>query len=310
MQTISRFTPVPLRELWPHEANDFTTWLAENLDYLEEAIGLGLSLIEREAPTGDFYVDLLAEDEEGNLVIIENQLERTNHDHLGKLLTYMANHEAKTAIWISSQPRPEHEKAVHWLNETLPADTAFYLLQVEAYRIEESPPAAKFSVVAGPSAESRQVGRKRKELAERHILRLAFWESLLEKIKGRTHLHANISPSKESWISTGAGKSGVTFNYVILMSNARVELYIDTQEYDTNKRYFDALYAHKEQIETAFGAPLDWLRLDTKRASRIAYLITEKGGLKEQEHWPELQDAMIDAMTRLYRALAPHIKKL
>src|SRR5215510_2832197 len=115
---ISRLTRIPLRELWKHEAHGFTYWLAENLDYLNEALDLELSLVEREA-SGDmtFSADILAEDGSGNYYIIENQLEKTDHGHLGKIITYMSNLEGKSAIWVTSEPRPEHEKAVHWLNE-------------------------------------------------------------------------------------------------------------------------------------------------------------------------------------------------
>lgn len=307
---IARLTPVPLREVWRHEAHDFTRWLADNLDFLAEATGLSLSLVEQEAAAGAFYVDILAEDGAGSLVIIENQLGQTDHDHLGKLLTYMSNHDAKTAIWITSQPRPEHERAVQWLNETLPADTSFFLLQLEAFRIGDSPPAPKLTLVAGPSPESRAIGSQKKELAERHKLRLDFWRSLQERLAGKTSLHANITPGKENWISTGAGRSGLAYNYVILMDACRVELYIDTGDGEVNKRYFDKLYAQKEAIEGAFGALLDWQRMDDRRASRICYLITDKGGLKTPETWPELQDAMIDAMIRLHKALDPRVKNL
>ncbi len=309
---IARLTQVPLREVWPHEAQDFTRWLAENLDYLEEVTGLSLTLVEREAATGDFAVDILAEDADGNLVVIENQLERTDHDHLGKLLTYMSNQEAKTAIWITSQPRPEHEKAVHWLNETLPADTAFYLIQVAAVQIDDSPPAPLFTVVAGPTPESRQIGARRKELAERHLLRLEFWKQLLEKANARQphHTHARISPGKDHWISAGAGRSGLVWSYVVLMDHGRVELYIDTHDAERNKAIFDALAQHKEAVEQAFGAPLDWQRLDDKRASRICAYIRGHGGLRERDRWDELQEAMIEAMLRLEKALKPYIKKL
>jgi len=308
--TIARLTRIPLREVWSHEAHDFTRWLAENLDYLEEVTGLRLTLVEREATTGDFAVDILAEDAEGNLVVIENQLDRTDHDHLGKLLTYMSNHGAKTAIWITSQPRPEHEKAVHWLNETLPVDMAFYLIRIEAVRINESAPAPLFSVVVGPSPESRQIGAQRKELAERHLLRQEFWKQLLEKARQRTPLHARISFSKENWISAGAGKSGLNWTYVILMDHARVELYINTQDAERNQAIFNALAQHKEAVEQAFGRPLDWQPLEGKRAARICYYIHDRGGLRNRDRWDELQDAMIDAMIRLEKSLKPYIKKL
>jgi len=304
-----RLEKVSLREIWPNEARDFTTWLTENLDFLGEALGLSLSLIEQEAAAGIFAADILAEDASGSPVIIENQLERTDHDHLGKLITYLSNLDAKTAIWITSDPRPEHEAAIHWLNESLPTDVALYLVKLEAYRIGDSPPAPLLTVVAGPSPEAKQIGDQKKELAQRHVLRLEFWGQLLERAKERTKLHARISPGKENWISAGAGKSGLGFNYAIRMSDAQVELYIDRGEAEENKRIFDQLLASKEQIETAFGKSLEWQRLDDRRACRIRYLLT-LGGLADRDRWPEIQEAMIDAMVRLENALKPQIKRL
>lgn len=154
---IARLEKLELRELWKHEAHGFTKWLTENLYFVSETIHVDLSLVEREASVDPFSADILAEDNQGHPVITENQPEQTDHDHLGKLITYMSNLEAKIAIWITSSPRPEHEKAVHWLNETLPADTDFYLLKIEAYKIDASDPAPLLTVVAGPSLESKQV---------------------------------------------------------------------------------------------------------------------------------------------------------
>ena len=306
---ISRLESVPLRDLWRHEAHDFTTWMAENLDFVSEKLGIDLTLVERESAAGDFSVDILAEAGDGNAVIIENQLERTDHDHLGKLITYMSNLDAKTAIWITSAPRPEHEKAVHWLNETLPADTAFYLLKIEVFRIGDSPPAPLLSIVAGPSIEAKRIGVQKKELAGRHLMRLSFWEGLLEQANKRTSLHARISPSKDSWIGTSAGRSGLAYNYVILMNEARMELYIDTGDGETNQRIFSQLFAQRDKIESAFGDILDWQALEGRRACRIAYHL-EDGGLADQETWPKLQNAMIGAMIRFEKALKPRIKEL
>lgn len=307
--SISRLESVPLRELWANEAKDFTTWLAENLDFLGEKLGLEFSIVEREASVGPFSADILAEDSNGNPVIIENQLEKTDHDHLGKLITYLSNLDAKLAIWITSEPRPEHEKAIHWLNEALPADTAFYLLKIEAYRIGDSSPAPLLNIVAGPSPEARQIGVQKKELAQRHLIRLEFWGQLLEKAKERTKLHARISPGKENWLGAGSGKAALMFNYVIRMGDAQVELYIDKGEAEINKRIFDQLFASKEKIEATFGDPLDWQRLDDRRACRIRYRLTG-GGLTDRDRWPEIHEAMIDAMVRIEKALKPHIKQL
>jgi hypothetical protein len=308
-QPISRLQTVPLRELWPHEALSFTAWVADNLDFISETVGFEISLVEREASAGPFSADILAEDPNGNYVIIENQLDQTDHDHLGKLITYLSNLDAKTAIWITSNPRPEHEKAVHWLNETLPPDTSFYLLQIEAFRIDDSAPAPLLTIIAGPSVESKKVGQQKKDLAQRHVKRLDFWQQLLDRAKERTSLHANISPSKGNWIATGAGKSGLMFSYVIRMNDAQVELYIDTGDAEVNKRIFDAIYERKDEIEDKFGACLDWQRLDDKRASRIRYVLPGVG-LQDDESWFELQDRMIETMINFSCALQPEINQL
>ena len=136
----------------------------------------------------------------------------------------------------------------------------------------------------------------------------SLWK-LLDRAKERTSLHARISPGKEHWISAGAGKSGLAFNYIIRMNDAQVELYIDQGEAEANKRIFDRLFASKEQIEAAFGEPLEWQRLDDRRACRIRHRLT-LGGLADRDRWPETQEAMIDAMVRLENALKPQIKRL
>ena len=306
---IGRLQKVPLREIWRNEARDFTNWLADNLDLLGEVLGVNLTLVKREASAGTFSADILAEDGSGVPVIIENQLEATDHAHLGQLMTYLSNLQAKTAVWISSQPRPEHEAAIHWLNQYLPADVAFYLLKVEAYRIGTSEPAPAFTIVAGPTTEGKQIGEQKEELAERHVLRLEFWGQLLKKARQQTQLHAAVSPGKENWISAGAGKSGLGFNYAIRMSDAQVELYIDRGDGEDNKRIFDQLLAQREVVERDFGGPLDWQRLDDRRASRIRYVLPG-GGLTSRDRWPMIQDAMIEAMVRLERAVKPAIKRL
>ncbi len=312
MSKIAKLELVPIRELWKHEERSFSAWLEENLDVLSEAIGVQLSDPKREHPAGGYQCDLVAEDSEGNRVIIENQLEATNHDHLGKLLTYITNLDAKAAVWISISPRPEHIRAIEWLNEITPINIAFYLVRLAAYRISGHEDAAPlFTVIVGPSAEAKSFGKEKKELAERHIRRLKFWEQLLERAKQKgVLLHAQRSPAKQSWISAGAGvQAGISFTYVAWMfGKTAVELYIDTGDKHENKRIFDALFAKKREIEKSFGSSLSWERLDKKRASRVRYVIKE-GGLTDQSKWPKMQNAMIGAMDRLSKALKPYFPR-
>jgi len=308
---IGKIKKISLREIWKNEARDFTTWLSENIDTLNEVLGMNFSVVKKEKDVGDFSLDILAEDENGNLVIIENQIEKTDHDHLGKLVTYLTNLNAKTAVWITSQPRDEHVKAIDWLNQFTADDISFYVVKVEAITIEDSKAAPLFTIVAEPSEISKEVGKEKKELAERHHLRKDFWTELLDRARQKTQLHSNVSPCIYSWIGAGAGKSGISYNYSITYDGAAVEIYLDRgKEFPTlNKVRFDELYQYKDKIEPSFGTKLSWERLDAKRASRIAYRIKDMG-LKNKENWPILQNKMIDAMVLMEKSFKPYIEKL
>ena len=306
---IQKIARIPLREAFKHEAYDFTKWLQDNLDVLNDCIDVTLSNAEPEAAAGDFSVDLVAEDELGNKVIIENQLEKSNHDHLGKLITYLVAMEARAAIWIVSEPRPEHVSAITWLNES--SSASFYLLKLEAIKIGESDPAPLLTLIVGPSDATKAVGKAKKEFAERYDIRRDFWTQLLEHAKTKTKLHAGISPGRYHWIATGAGKRGLSFNYVVWEHETSVELYIDRGKNSDseNKAIFDTLHAKKDEVEKSFGETLEWERLDSKRASRIRKTVN-LGGWKDPEKWPDVHSATVDSMIRLEKALKPHIQKL
>jgi hypothetical protein len=306
---IGKIERVPLREVWAHEALDFTPWLEDNVDVLNEVLDITLSSPEREQSAGTFSVDLVAEDESGTPVIIENQFGKSDHDHLGKLITYLTAIDAKAAIWIVPHPRPEHVAAIAWLNES--ATAAFYLVKVEAIRIGDSPAAPLLTLIVGPSEEAREAGKTKKDLAERDVIRRRFWTQLLDTASSKTRLHSNISPTHHGWLPTTAGKAGLGYWYVIRRNDADVELYIDRGKDSEaeNKAIFDTLAESKEQIEAEFGQQLEWLRLEGKRACRIKRDI-DLGGYRDEDKWPQIQDAMIDAMIRLEKALKPHIARL
>jgi hypothetical protein len=307
---ISRLEIVSVRDAFRHEAHNFTVWLETNIDALSERIGIQLSVLEREKSVGSFNVDLFCEDRSGNYVIIENQLERTDHDHLGKLLTYLVNLEAKTAIWVTPEVRPEHERVIDWLNESTNANYSFYLVRVEAVRIGNSPYAPLFTVLAAPDEQIREIGETKSELADRHYHRRDFWAGLLERSQGRTHLFSNRSPGTDHWLSTGSGRSGIIFNYLILKNAAGIDLNIDVGDQEKNKAIYELLYSDREAIEEEFGETLDWRRLDDKQASRIVKLYRDFGNLNEPDSWPALQDLLIEKMILFDKALRPRIGKL
>jgi len=306
---IGKLQRVALREVWKHEARDFTAWLQDNIEILNETLDVNLSNPEREQSAGDFNVDIVAEDESGNPVVIENQLEKSDHDHLGKLITYLTAIGAKVAIWIVATPRPEHVRAISWLNESSSAH--FYLLKVEAVQIGESPPAPLLTLITGPSEESRQIGEKKKEFTERDDIRYRFWTELFGRLRHKTKLFATVSPSTDSWINTGAGTSGLAYRYVIRKHDTNIDLYIDRGKggEEENERIFEELAQHKDEIERIFGEPLEWQRLEGKRACRIAKRI-DLGGYRDEDKWPQVHEAMIDVMIQLEKALKPFIAKL
>jgi hypothetical protein len=308
--SIGKLQRVPLREVWKHEAHDFTQWLQENIDTLNTALDLSLVNVEREQDAGDFNIDLVAEDAGGQTVVIENQLEKSDHDHLGKLITYVTAMSAHAAIWIVSHPRPEHVAAVAWLNES--SSVSFYMVKVEAVRIGESPAAPLFTVIVGPSDIAKDAGQTKREIAERYIIRKQWWTTLLERATKVSKLHTAITPGEYAWIGVSSGIRGLGFNYTVTQGDCGAELYIDRGKNadDENKRIFDRLFAHRIDIEQSFGGALSWERLDSKRACRIRYSCNAGGYRSPEDDWPHIQDEVVNGMIRLEKALRPHLLKV
>ena len=304
---IAKIERIALRDVWPHEASDFTQWLEENIDVLSEAIDRNIVNVEREKKTeSTFSVDLFAEDEAGSSIIIENQLEKSNHDHLGKVITYLTAMQANTAVWIVADPRPEHVAALSWLNESTNAD--FYLLKIEAIRIENSSPAPLLTLIVGPSEEGKSIGRSKQEMSELHDIRYKWRSRLVQHPDAERH--SRITPGKYSWIGL-LRVSGIGFNFAVTQESTGAEVYIDRGKgmNHENLQIFDQLHAKKDQIETDFGGSLSWERLEGKRACRIRAAVS--GGYRNpEEDWQAIHDQLTNAMNRLVSAIRPHLMSL
>ncbi|WP_440100315.1 hypothetical protein [Streptosporangium sp. H16] len=161
MVNLGRLESMPLRSVWPNEARDFTPWLADNLDVLGQAVGLALELRHREYAVGRYALDLLLEDAQGRVVVVENQLEQTDHGHLGQLLTYCAGTQAQVVIWIAKSVTEEHAAALEWLNANTVAETGFFAVEVDVLRIGDSAPAPNFKVVVRPNDVIKDARRNR-----------------------------------------------------------------------------------------------------------------------------------------------------
>lgn len=310
MGNIGKLERVDLRSMWKREAADFTVWLARNIDYLSEVLGFDITVNKIEEIVGPYRVDIYGEDGDGNKVIIENQLEKTDHAHLGQLLTYLVNLEAKTAIWVSAAPVEEHQHVIEWLNEITPDDVNFYLVQVEGLRMRgEETVAPLFTVVEGPSVERKKIGSEKKEYAERHTVRKEFWAQFIDALNEKSQLAQNVAPSTDSWIGLALGMGGVSLNLVVTREYARAEIYINRGDQAKNKKAFDFLLEQKASIESAVGAPLEWQRMDDQVTSRIKL---EKRGVSvfEMNDWPQMNEFLVDATLRMHRAFKEPVQQL
>ncbi len=307
---IRKLEYVHVREIWKDEAKNFTQWLANNSDYLSDKLGFNLNVIETERQIGSFNVDIFAEDDQGNSVIIENQLEKTDHTHLGQLLTYAVGAAAKTIIWISPQPREEHVEVIEWLNEITPVDMKWYLFKIETLKVTDSVVSPLFTKVVGPSQEIKALGSEKKDMAERHYKRIEFWEMLLPVLNQKTNVYKNVNPVKDNWLNASAGVGGIYYQIVIRMENASILVVVDKSgNSEFNKKVFDYLYGQKEKIESQFGSPITWRRMNEQVSSRIQYDIPSCG-LGDKSTWKTGQEDIANRFVDFEKAFSPFIKQV
>jgi len=311
MSNFGELKKVPLRDVWSHEAIDFTPWLATNIEALGDALGLELELIEREASFGDFSLDLLAKDlGSSRTVIIENQLTQTDHDHLGKLLTYAAGFNASTVIWVSEIVRDEHRQALEWLNQRTDTETQFFAVVVEVLKIDDSKPAFNFKPVVFPN--EWQKSKKQKTTANtssKGEKYRAYFQALIDELREVHKFTGARVGQPQNWYSFSSGIQGVVYSAVFAQGGkARAEIYIDQGDQEKNKLLFDALKDEEEEITANYGNPLEWERLDEKRASRIA--IYRDGMIESSDsELEEIRKWQIENLLQIKQVFAPEIHK-
>jgi len=301
MAGIGKLTEVDVRELWKHEQYDFSKWLSkeDNIEYLNDILGLTLVNIDNEVYVGPYRCDLVAKDEtSGITVIVEYQLEGTNHDHLGKIITYASGLDAKVIVWIVKEAKEEHRSAIEWLNNNTVNDINFFLIEIHAYKIGDSDPAPKFEVVEKPNdfvKRGKTNSKDNSELNKSQAERLYFWEEFNKVVIQRGKPFSLRKASTDHWydVAIGSSEAHIAINLVNKDGNIVVELYINN-----NKELFDALFANKEEIEKKLGFALEWDRLDTKKAARIKYYISGLN-FEKQSNYNDLMSKTIDTVVQL-----------
>ncbi len=315
MAQLGRLERVNLRNIWRTEAQDFTPWLAQedNLTLLGEALQIELELEAVEQNVGPFRADILCKDTlTNNWVLVENQLERTDHTHLGQLITYAAGLDAATIVWIAAQVANEHRAAIDWLNDITDTDFRFFAIEVELWRIGESSVAPKFNLVSFPNDWSRSTSAARKNVADSALsetqqLQREYWEAAEALLQDRHRVLKPLKPPPQHWISHSIGKSGVLIMMAMTTRDnlLRTEIYLGGK---WAKSWFEQLVAQKQKIELEFGGELDWLPLPGKQDARIS--IAMQADPRDRNDWPRQHVWLVNNLIKLHDVFRPYIAKL
>ena len=306
---LGKLQEIDIRKVWQHEQYDFSKWLAneENIQELGDTLNLSLTDVETEKFVGNYRCDILCKDEiTGKVVLIENQLEPTNHDHLGKIITYASGLDASVVIWIVSSARQEHSSAIEWLNKHTDNDLSFFLVEVHAYKIGDSDPAPQFKIIEQPNdfVNSVKIISKNSDISDSERSRLEFWTQLNEVLEECGKPFNKRKPTTDHWYSVAIGSSDCHISIDLINKNHKIRVGVWI---GNNKDLFDKFYANKEQIEKICGFELEWNRLDDKKASFICTYIP---GLDfdNTSNYPELMDKSIELVLTIRKAFVPFLK--
>lgn len=266
---LAKLKKIDLRDVWGNEATGFTRWLSEeeNLTLLSNEVGVEIKLIQTEANVGRFNVDILAEEESsGRKIIIENQLEDTNHDHLGKIITYASGYDAEIIIWIVRDYKEEHQNAIDWLNEHTDENISFFLIKVELWQIEDSKPAPKFDIIVSPNewAKAIKTSSTNNALTDTKLQQLEFWNKFKDYIQQNDTRIRLQTPRPQHWYNFSMGNSDA---HIALMINSRENLFACEVYINRNKDLYNYLFEQRVNIEKEIGEKAEWI--DATVASRV-----------------------------------------
>jgi hypothetical protein len=316
MTKLGRLKMVELRKAWIDEANDFTPWLAqeENLELLGNELELDLELEAQEQRVGPFRADILCKDTAtGNWVLIENQIERTDHSHLGQLITYAAGLKAVTIVWIADKFTEEHRSAMDWLNEISSEDVNFFGLEIELWQIGDSEIAPKFNVVSKPNEWSRTVSGIKQaiehgELSDTQQLQLEFWTDFREFMIERKSPVKTTKAWPANWMSIAIGRSNFYVTPFVNTVEHRIGVIL-VMGGPHGEAHFHLLNQEKETIEEELGYQLEWFENPGKIEKHIRkQLVKADPWIKEK--WPEYRDFLANTLEDFNRVFRKRIKQL
>jgi len=315
---LSSLEKVNLRTYWKDEALNFTPWLADQIHLLGKAIGFELEVEAQEKEVGPFSADILCKDTvTGNWVLIENQLERTDHIHLGQLLTYAAGLDAVTIVWVADKFREEHRAALDWLNQITDEKFDFFGIEMELWKIGDSPMAPKFNVVCRPNDWSQSVQRSAHrigELSETRQMQLSYWTAYKKYMEENSDISCK-NPNPQNWIGHPIGRSGFWLSSVASTWDSdtnsstavlRVELVIDSSS--DAKMFFGQLKAQREEIEKEIGESLTWHNPAETRMCRI--WIRKPADIMNRDDWPQQHAWLKEKLELFHRIFSPRVKNL
>lgn len=294
-----------LRSIWKHEAKDFTPWLAkeENLAILSEAVGIDIVLDEQESSVGDFSVDLFAtEDGTTRRIIIENQLEDTNHDHLGKIITYASGKDADVIIWIVKKARDEHRQAIEWLNQHTDSTISFFLIEIALWKIDNSAPAPIFNIVERPNDWAKAM--KTASATEASAMKMEFWNEFNKHADTNpmfVQLFKLRKPHAQHWYDLAVGSS----DYHVCVTVHSQKKYISTGLYiDDDKELYQIFKDHADEIESMIGLNVEWR--EANKASR--FLVTKPFDICKREDWEKAISWMYDMCLKVREVVKKYDK--
>jgi len=307
--TLSKLVHVDLRNQWSDESKDFTPWLSskEGLDILGETLGMELELEDTEVYVGNYKADIVAKDTISNeYIVIENQLSPTDHDHIGKLLTYAASFGASTIVWIAQKFREEHRQALDWFNEITVKEVDFFGIEIELLQIGDSPYAPNLKIVSKPNEWTRSIRSQKQYLSKGDTLKLEYWTAFNEYIEKEKKEIRVRRPRAQHGYDVAIGKSGVHFTLTLRISSK--DLGCEVYMHDENaKDLFNYLLPKKDAIEAIIGDALEWHELPEGKASRI--VLRKSLDPTDNNNWNDCFKWYADTVIKFKEAFVSRIKE-